>query len=369
MSSSPRSRSPFAQGRSFDTDVAHSLTFKLRLPPKYPKAAPSVSLEQARGISDSEIDALRSSLQKLAGSLVGSEMIFELVTFASTHLTEHHSIVRAVQHSSLNEERAVRATHAHEQHQRHAEAEARRLEDLKMSEDQELARQVEEHLGKKAELVRKGRERLSSAATLDLEPSESALPTTFTLAAGSRSLQVIRGPPLRSVELGQVFFATVGSSELAQLRVVEIRGRYYESAQGRGKLARVLEDLEHLRQLRHPSLHQVLASQLSDHRLLVLTEPAPAGPLRDLLDQSGNLRADRALRYLAQLLEALATLHEAHIVHRAVTPSNMFLSTDPDGGEPIVKLANASWLQRLADLNNSNPFAEYVKDAPRPDGW
>lgn len=250
-------------------------------------------------------------------------MIFELVSLASNFVTEHHSIVRDVQHTSLIEERLVRSTEAREKQQRDDEAETLRQEALQRSEDLELTRQVSEHLEKKAELVRREKQKAAAMAPSigtsgALGSSEKSLPipTSFTFQVGAKSLYVTRSLAVPGVHVGQVFTGQVGGLEAARLQIIDIKGRYYESQQGKRKLSKVQEDIERASKLRQANVHQILALGFTDLRLVVVSEAAPAATLKDVLDQCGNFRADKAVAYTLQLLKALAAVHEAHLVHR-----------------------------------------------------
>jgi serine/threonine-protein kinase len=59
--------------------------------------------------------------------------------------------------------------------------------------------------------------------------------------------------------------------------------------------------------------------------------------LERLLERSGPLPVNEAVRYLIEACEALAEAHTQGIVHRDVKPSNLFLAKQPDGSR-IVKV-------------------------------
>jgi serine/threonine-protein kinase len=65
----------------------------------------------------------------------------------------------------------------------------------------------------------------------------------------------------------------------------------------------------------------------------------PGEDLQVLLDRSGALAVDPAVRIAVQAATGLAAAHAAGVVHRDVKPSNLFL-TRREGGEVIVKVVD-----------------------------
>uniref|UniRef100_A0A8C4QTH0 RWD domain-containing protein 3 n=1 Tax=Eptatretus burgeri TaxID=7764 RepID=A0A8C4QTH0_EPTBU len=66
------------------------LTLSLRLPPSYPAVPPEICIVSARGLSDSRLDRMQRTLQMLASSRLGSEMLFEIFDTAKELLTENN---------------------------------------------------------------------------------------------------------------------------------------------------------------------------------------------------------------------------------------------------------------------------------------
>ena len=69
--------------------------------------------------------------------------------------------------------------------------------------------------------------------------------------------------------------------------------------------------------------------------LFLVMEHLQGEDLRRLVDAVGPLRPSSALRVAAQALEGLERAHAAGIVHRDVTPANVFLARDPGGGVTV----------------------------------
>uniref|UniRef100_UPI00358E1C99 E3 ubiquitin-protein ligase RNF25-like isoform X3 n=1 Tax=Myxine glutinosa TaxID=7769 RepID=UPI00358E1C99 len=66
------------------------LTLSLHLPPSYPTVPPEICIVSARGLSDSRLDRMQHTLQMLASSRLGSEMLFEIFDTAKELLTENN---------------------------------------------------------------------------------------------------------------------------------------------------------------------------------------------------------------------------------------------------------------------------------------
>ena len=77
--------------------------------------------------------------------------------------------------------------------------------------------------------------------------------------------------------------------------------------------------------LRHPHLATVLATGHEHGQPWSALAWVSGRPLRDLLAE-GVPPQDQALAWMAQLLDALACLHGAGIVHRDITPANLLVT-------------------------------------------
>jgi len=93
-----------------EDDIKSSVNAVLhfKLPKTYPKLAPQLIIDTSQGISPVQLDALKDLLATTTKSLLGSEMIYELATTASTFITENNTVVRFGKLTSLKEDRARR---------------------------------------------------------------------------------------------------------------------------------------------------------------------------------------------------------------------------------------------------------------------
>jgi serine/threonine protein kinase len=85
-------------------------------------------------------------------------------------------------------------------------------------------------------------------------------------------------------------------------------------------------------QLRHPAVCAALDYGISEQGdPLVVSELLQGEGLDQVLLEQGPLGPVRAAQLLLPIVDALATAHDADIVHRDVKPSNLFLAHNPDG--------------------------------------
>ncbi|MCE7551363.1 serine/threonine-protein kinase [Streptomyces thermodiastaticus] len=111
---------------------------------------------------------------------------------------------------------------------------------------------------------------------------------------------------------------------------------------------RFLSEARMLRKAGSPRVVQVHdIGELPDGRPYFVMEYADAGTLADLV-ADGPLPVPEALRLTALAARGAHALHEAGIVHRDVKPSNVLLSTAPDGTRRVL----------LADLGLAKSLAE-----------
>jgi serine/threonine-protein kinase len=87
----------------------------------------------------------------------------------------------------------------------------------------------------------------------------------------------------------------------------------------------------------HPGIVNVSDfGSLADGRAYLVMELLSGESVADVLRAEGALESLRALRLIRDAAEALAAAHEVGVVHRDLTPSNMFVETDQTGEERLV---------------------------------
>ena len=91
--------------------------------------------------------------------------------------------------------------------------------------------------------------------------------------------------------------------------------------------------------IRHPHVLTPSGWAADDHRVVFGMDLVRGGSVADLLTETGPLPASYAGALLDQLLQALAAVHAAGVVHRDVKPANLLLEPTGDG-PPFMRLGD-----------------------------
>jgi eukaryotic-like serine/threonine-protein kinase len=106
-----------------------------------------------------------------------------------------------------------------------------------------------------------------------------------------------------------------------------------------GIIGRFWREIAFAARVMHPNVAPVLGhGRLSDGRPFVLMELYQGRTLGTLLRQDGPLSLPRAIDIVDQVLAGLDAVHEAGIVHRDLTPENVFVETNHEGRERVILL-------------------------------
>ncbi|KAM0750676.1 Serine/threonine-protein kinase [Meredithblackwellia eburnea MCA 4105] len=369
-----------------------SVDVHFKLPARYPNVVPTILLENPKGLSSAQVLSLSQLLQSTAHSLVGGVMIYELCSTASGFITDRHQVSQRGKGLSLEEQRRIReeeegkatalatASAAALRAQQEA-AEAARLSML-ISED---VRRREELRASRDRELQKGDPREGLSVMED-----RVVPMIIEGRAATVKLGLSGGESW----LGQVVPAEVcvGSDTPipGSAQVFDILAPYFLTAQGKRKLNKVLTDLERSQALPpHGHLVPLLGSHLALYSPTFLPSPFPQRPLRhgdgytlvvlslpprnsqslqSLLLACGELRTDKALVILSQVVTAVDYLHQHQIVHKSIRPTNVLIG---GGGASVeVGIQGAAWWQRLVDLNKSDPWASQSgAEEEFPESW
>ena len=123
------------------------ISLHVKLPKTYPKAPPTISLEDPQGLNASDIPILLSQLQEQIKELSGEPSVFQLAESAAEFIDRHNGIIgdaAQTKHQSLNAAKDLRQKNALElekERERAANA-AKRAQELE--ERERLAAQVEQ---------------------------------------------------------------------------------------------------------------------------------------------------------------------------------------------------------------------------------
>ena len=107
---------------------------------------------------------------------------------------------------------------------------------------------------------------------------------------------------------------------------------------------RFVREGELLRQLNHPNIVQMIASEQLNGEQCLIMEYVAGGSLRDLLDAQGQLPLAQVLDIALELADALSRAHHLGVIHRDLKPGNVLLAKD--GTPRLTDFGIARMMQR-----------------------
>jgi eukaryotic-like serine/threonine-protein kinase len=134
--------------------------------------------------------------------------------------------------------------------------------------------------------------------------------------------------------LGSGGMATVWRAEDTVLgRPVAVKVLRPDLAAEAGFVDRFRREARHAASLVHPTLVTVFDSGVDGGAVFIVMELVAGRTLRTVLDESGPIDPDEAVRIAAAICEGLEVAHSAGIVHRDIKPANVLLT--PGGGVKV----------------------------------
>lgn len=202
----------------------------------------------------------------------------------------------------------------------------------------------------------------------------SALPSQafaqLNVSGTAQAMSVAKGSLLPSL-IGQRFTAEAIDENNLQYPVhlhsfdfTSIR-RYLEVTAGAKRLDALAQQLDSLKGIESEHLVKIYGYQISSVSLHIVTEPV-AGPLTDLLAFCQHLPEDKILALTTQVVDALSSLHDAGLLHKSLSPDHIHLASS-DVSQ--VKLAGASYVQELVNINRSTRFEVPKERWVAPEEW
>ncbi len=131
-------------------------------------------------------------------------------------------------------------------------------------------------------------------------------------------------------------------------------------------------EVEAMKDVNIPFIVKFIEHFVQDDFVYMVTDYANGGTLEHKLQKS-KLKTEKALQYLAMMCLGLAYIHERELVHRDISPKNIFVSTLKDGRDlliigdfGLVRSTQAHTTQRTINDAFSLHYAapEQVKDDP-----
>ncbi|XP_033000891.1 eIF-2-alpha kinase GCN2 isoform X1 [Lacerta agilis] len=161
------------QGLTGDHEVYAKVDLWVQCPQTYPDTVPEIELQNAKGLSNENINLLKSRLEELAKERCGEVMIFELADYVQSFLSEYNKPPLKSFHEEM-------LKNQQKEQERLALEEERRIQDLRRKEEQ-MQREILDEIQRREEEKREERkrkeiakqERLESAALTNQEVSVS----------------------------------------------------------------------------------------------------------------------------------------------------------------------------------------------------
>ena len=313
-----------------------SAVLNVKLPKNYPTICPILSIkikdDKTKGLSTQDIHKLNDALNAKARTLIGAEMIWELVSLGQELISHHNQVPREVKDGapslSLEEEKRQRALEEERKElERRQEERLRKLEAETVKTNQ-LAQLIEQEASKKAMVLRREKEKKRASTVVSqsfpISPKSQQNGSEWISSGGSserietfmepieengRVTSVLRvGPVLEKTHLSVRHLAEPAHDDPSDTNVARswilehyfITSVHYAYSSGKRKIEDVEYELDKLAKIREPSLVNVLASavtRMGDNqgwKLNVVSERCHSILLRDLLDQCDVLPWKRA---------------------------------------------------------------------------
>ncbi|XP_078134426.1 eIF-2-alpha kinase GCN2 [Sander vitreus] len=393
-----------------------TVDLQVKCPSTYPDVPPELELNNAKGLSNENLQNLQSEITKLAAIRCGEVMIYELADYIQGFLSEHNKPPSSSFHEEmLKNQRRQQEKRAQEEQQK---MDQRRKQEEEMEKEimAEIQRREEEKREEKRRKEIAKQERLESmeqpgpangsmlgrsppspgGATPELIEAKKAATNRRRTASNTRHRRdTINEDNPRSQELLHFHSSTFGELVVHRgksLGVSERLGRnvYYGFEANSGDFAVIYEwslrwkqklgkfftsqekgrienckkqihgaenEFNSLLRLDHPNLvhYMALSSTEKEDCLIVnlLVEHVPGTNLTKSLISHTPVPLDKLCHYTAQLLAALDYLHSNSVVHKQLGASSVLL--DSEGN---VRLTDYSLSKRLADICKEDIFEQ-----------
>ncbi|KAL2025032.1 hypothetical protein VTK56DRAFT_34 [Thermocarpiscus australiensis] len=364
---------------SSDDELA--VTLGVVLVATYPKSPPLLSIKDYGDLRESTKFKIQKFVetQPKVWAREEQEMIDRIVEGIREILEEAAlKKARGLELPSLEEERAAHEAELARLAQTEKELEERKkLEEIK-EEERVLGDMVQEELKRQRTKAKESRkknktQRLSPDRAAE-DPMETDVALVFDrpckLTDGSGNALYFQtvigrtiyreGPVTTVYKVKPVLSARTVRPSLA-LKQVELKCHGKDPVQFKKRLQSLEVQLESLKNLRHQNLLELIDFKI-DRSISETDSSSPAiwsisllspftdkGPLEELLDLAGQIDISKAKIWTADLLDALAFLHNNGILHQDIHPGNILLCREP-AGDIVPKLADAGYQRELHNI-------------------
>ncbi|RIB06418.1 kinase-like domain-containing protein [Gigaspora rosea] len=371
-----------------------SVDLHIKFPKTYPRSPPDIKVENARGLSEEQLNEIKANISRLIKENLGQEMIFNIAEYVQEFITTNNS---GINKQSFHEQMLSRNEKITKAEQKKALEE---MDRARQNEEQErtaenilLLQKIQEEEQRLMAKLEEEKQKRKQLKVKDVQDSKPLMDTSSVFKTVNFDRKIVLDPgdsssiPFRSVILGPlVGKGIIGSTYMVQavnvqiknmtpkdrhvliLKDIEISEPHYLEPAGKEKLEDIEKELDRVKKLRHSNLVTVYESELercaSGWNLHILMEYAGGGTMVDLLKKCGVVRLQLAREYMKQLLDALDYLHANSFVHRDIKASNILFSEIPGKDDYVAKLADISYHRKLLDMHKEFPFVKFSNEEP-----
>ncbi|RHZ86074.1 hypothetical protein Glove_55g46 [Diversispora epigaea] len=342
-----------------------SVDLHVKFPKTYPRSAPDIKIENARGLSETHLNKAQGHISRLIKENIGQEMVYTIAQFIQEFITMNNNGVKVVtKQTSFHEQMLNRIEQMTKVEQKKAIEEEFRVRQLEEQERIILAQKINEETQSKMakfeeeRLKRKQMKVKEDQNSKKLVDASLAFPTVNFDAFVMLNPDASQDVPFKSVVLGpSIGKGTIGSTYLVQatnfqgknvepserhvlvLKEISIVSPYYFNIEGKRKLEEIEKDLFRVKRLRHANLITIYESELgrseTGWNLYILMEYARGGTLEDLLKKCGTVQLPFAREYMKQLLDALDYVHANSFVHKGTIGSTYLVQATNFQGKNV----------------------------------
>ncbi|XP_053138825.1 eIF-2-alpha kinase GCN2 [Hemicordylus capensis] len=404
------------QGLTGDDGVYARVDLYVKCPQNYPDVVPELELRNAKGLSNENINLLKSKLEELAKERCGEVMIFELAHYVQSFLSDYNKPPSKSFHEEM-------LKNQQKEQERLAQEEQRRIQDIQRMEEQ-MQREILNEIQKREEEKKEERkrkeiakqERLESATIQEISTSRDIIGNKITPNGGTTEhggnnkyranstgrskrerqhsacsnedspgtcellyfntsgigqLKVHKGKCIdKDEQLGRSVYNALemctGNFVLVYEWVLQWQkktGKFLTS-QEKEKIEKCKKQIQgaetefsSLMKLNHPNIvHYLSMSSKEQNNSIVvdiLVEHISGSTLSMHLDKEIPIPMDQLRHYTTQLLLALDYLHSNSVVHKVLSASSIVVDTEGN-----IKVTDYSISKRLADICKEDIFEQ-----------
>uniref|UniRef100_A0A8C6VKJ1 eIF-2-alpha kinase GCN2 n=1 Tax=Naja naja TaxID=35670 RepID=A0A8C6VKJ1_NAJNA len=394
------------QGLTGDHEVYAKVDLWVKCPQTYPDIVPEIELKNVKGLSNENINLLKSKLEVLAKERCGEVMIFELAEYIQSFLSDYNKPPSKSFHEQM-------LKNQQKEQERLAKEEEQRIQDLKKKEEQMISvhccdsplsfqerfgnttltnqdpSTVQDVSGSKTTVSittgatdhvgnnkyranstgRSKRERQYSSCSSEESPGTCEI-LNFNSSANGQ-LKVHKGKCIgKDEQLGKSIYNALDicSGNFVQvhewlLQWQKKMGKFL-TTQEKEKVERCKKQIQgaetefsSLVKLNHPNIVRYLSMTFKEHSdsivVHILVEHINGSKLSVYLDREIPFPVDQLRHYATQLLSALDYLHSNSVVHKVLSASSILVDTEGN-----IKMTDYSISKRLAEICKEDVFEQ-----------